>query len=266
MHITVDQVTWGPPGQPDILRDVSLTAETGEVIGVIGPNGAGKSSLLRCVYRRYKPRSGRVLLDGRDLWSMTARESAQRIAVVLQEMPADFQLTVEDIVQMGRIPYHGLWYADAAKDIRLATSALTQLGLGHLASRPFATLSGGEKQRTLVARAFVQQPDLLILDEPTNHLDIRYQLEVLALVRSLGITVLATVHDLNLAAIYCDRLYLMRDACMVASGPPATVLTPEMIRTVFGVTALVDERPVTGQTRVTFTSSPTQWEAQNWHE
>ncbi len=263
MYITVDRVTWGPPGQPDILRDVSLTAGMGEVVGVIGPNGAGKSSLLRCVYRRYKPRTGRVLLDGRDVWAMTARESAQRIAVVLQEMPADFHLTVHEIVEMGRIPHQGLWHADSADDIRLATDTLTQLGLGHLTSRPFATISGGEKQRALVARALVQQPDLLILDEPTNHLDIRYQLEVLGLVRSLGITVLATIHDLNLAATYCDRLYLMHEARIIASGSPSAVLTPEIIHTVFGVTALIDAHPLTGHVRVTFTPNPTRWEAQH---
>jgi iron complex transport system ATP-binding protein len=125
MRVTVDRVTWSPQGQPEVLRDVSLTAETGEVVGVIGPNGAGKSSLLRCIERRNKPQTGRVLLDGCDVWAMRARESAPRTAVVLQELPPDFHLTVHEIVQMGRIPYHGRWHGDSAEDIQITNATLT---------------------------------------------------------------------------------------------------------------------------------------------
>ena len=251
LRMEVRGLDWGAAAQR-ILDGIDLDAAPGGFVGVIGPNGSGKSSLLRCIFRLHRPWRGRVALDGRDLREMTPRQTARRVAVVLQEQPAEFGLSVREVVQMGRIPHKSLFAADTVEDRHLVDEALRRVGLAEVAGRRFETLSGGEKQRALVARAVVQQPRLLILDEPTNHLDIRYQLELLDLVRGLGVTVLAALHDLNLAALYCTRLYLMDRGRMIRDGAPAQVLTRELIRSVFGVDVIVDPHPLTRRPRVTY--------------
>ncbi|MFQ5958511.1 MAG: ABC transporter ATP-binding protein [Alphaproteobacteria bacterium] len=251
MRVEVHDLEWGPAAER-ILRGISLEVEPGRVIGIIGPNGSGKSSLLRCVYRFYRPTAGSVLTDGRDVWRMSARESARQTAVVVQETPADFGLTTQEVVQMGRAPHKRLFERDTVEDRRFVAVALEQVDMAGFAERRFETLSGGEKQRVLVARAIVQEPRLLVLDEPTNHLDIRYQFEVLKLVRGLGISVLTAVHDLNLAAAFCDRIHVMSQGRIVAEGTPDKVLTPMLIRQVFGVEAIVDAHPKTANPRITF--------------
>src|SRR5690606_16162082 len=180
----------------------------------------------------------------------TPRWSARRIAVVLQEFPQDFGLCVSDVVAMGRTPHQGLFDSDSREDRLLIAEALEQVGMSAYAQLTFANLSGGEKQRVLLARALVQQPGLLILDEPTNHLDPRYQLELLQHLRSLGLSTLASFHDLNLAAAFCDRLYVIREGAIVTSGTPVEVLTAELLQWVFGVPALVDEHPRSEERRV----------------
>jgi iron complex transport system ATP-binding protein len=234
------------------LQDIDLHVGEGEFVGVIGPNGSGKTSLLRCAYRSSEPASGRLGLDGEDLWKQTPRWSAQRIAVVLQEFPQEFGLSVNDVVAMGRTPHKGLFDGDSAEDAALVAQALKRVGLSALARQFFATLSGGEKQRVLLARALVQQPGLLILDEPTNHLDPCYQLELLRHLRSLGVSTLASFHDLNLAAAFCDRLYVVSGGRLVASGTPAELLTAELLQHVFGVQALVDQHPLHPYPRITW--------------
>ncbi|KVT23055.1 ABC transporter ATP-binding protein [Burkholderia ubonensis] len=249
--LSIDRVSWSPAGVPTVLDTVSLAVGAGEFVGLVGPNGSGKTSLLRCVFRYTRPDGGSVALDAQDVWRMRPRAVARRVAVLQQETPDDFGLTVDELAWMGRTPHKGMFDADTADDARIVERALHDVGLLARRAQPFASLSGGEKQRALLARALVQQPELLLLDEPTNHLDLRHQLELLARVRRLGIPTLATIHDLNLAAAYCDRLYVLAHGRVVASGAPDDVLTEDRLRDVFGVAALVDRHPVTGRPRVT---------------
>lgn len=176
--------------------------------------------------------------------------------MVLQEFPEAFGLTVAEVVAMGRTPHKGLFDGDSAADRAIARQALESVGLLGFEAHAFATLSGGEKQRVILARALAQQPQLLILDEPTNHLDPRYQLELLQRVKRLGIGTLASIHDLNLAAAFCDRLYVIDHGHIVASGTPEQVLTVTLLREVFGVDALVDQHPLSGYPRITWITQP----------
>ncbi|ELK40719.1 heme ABC transporter ATP-binding protein [Brevibacillus agri] len=237
-----------------ILRDVSLTVRSGEFVGLIGPNGSGKSTLLKSIYRALEPRSGFISLDGADVYQLTARQNAQRMAVVRQESSIEFDFTVMEIVMMGRSPHKRLFQTDTPADSRICEEALERVGMQAYASRSFFSLSGGEKQRVLIARALVQQAEFLVLDEPTNHLDVRYQLQVMDLVKTLGITVFSSLHDLNIAAMYCDRLYVIRDGELVASGTPEEVFEPGLIRDVFGVETEVVTHPITGKKHVYFFS------------
>lgn len=239
-------------GARRLVRDVSLTAHPGEVIGLVGPNGSGKSSLLRGVYRVLRPAEGHVHIDGADAWSLPVRRLARSVAAVVQESGTDFDLSVRQVVAMGRTPHQGLLSGDTAEDARLIDEALTAVHVSELADRPFDRLSGGERQRVLIARALAQRPSLLVLDEPTNHLDIRHQLDVLGALRRLPATVLVALHDLNLAAYYCDRIYVLRDGEVTASGPPADVLTPQLLADVYGVASEVTVHPRTGAPHVTF--------------
>lgn len=251
MNVQVQGAQWGIDAVA-IVDSIDLHADTGEFIGVIGPNGSGKSSLLRLIYRMMKPDAGFIALDERDIWAMSARETAQAMAVVAQERASDFDFTVEEVVMMGRTPHKGLFDGDTAADAKLVNDALRRVGVLAFAERTFSTLSGGEKQRVLVARALAQCAKVLILDEPTNHLDIRYQFEILELVRALGITVIAALHDLNMAACFCDRLYLLDAGKVVAQGKPETVLTSAHIERVYRVFAEIETRISTGKIYIVF--------------
>ncbi|GAA4118667.1 ABC transporter ATP-binding protein [Aminobacter aganoensis] len=249
--LELDGVSWGPRASRPILEPVSLAVAPGEMLAIVGPNGAGKSSLLRCLYRYHKPISGTVRLDGTDIWKMKPRDCARRIATVLQESASDFGLTVAEIVELGLTP-HVTSFGTGDDDYDHVEAALDLLGLTALAARDFNSLSGGEKQRVMIARALVQRPDLLILDEPTNHLDIRHQLEVLELLGNLGCTVIVSLHDLALASAHADRVLVMDAGRAVACGAPADILTPERIRQSFSVGATLDDHPVTGRPRFSF--------------
>ena len=251
MRLQVDRVNWSIEGK-QILRDVSIAVEPGSITGLIGPNGSGKSSLLRCIYRALRPDSGTITLDGDDLWRLDSRETARRIAVVLQEYPSDFQFTVGEIVSMGRNPHKGMFDRDTATDRGIIRDALARVGLAGFSHRNFNTLSGGEKQRVMIARILTQQASFLVLDEPTNHLDIRYQLETMELVKGLGLTTLAALHDLNIAATYCDYIHVIDKGQIVASGRTDEVLLPRLIEDVFGVGARVGTDPLTGRPWLNF--------------
>ena len=231
--LTLEQISWGG----GILKPVSLSLGPGRVLAVLGANGAGKSTLLRLIYRYYKPQAGRALLDGQDIHALPARAVAQRVAAVLQEQPTDFALTVAEIVALGRAPHRRALSGPSERDAHIVGHALQRLSLMEFAQRPFGTLSGGERQRVMVARALAQEPGLIVLDEPTNHLDIRHQLEVLRLVRGLGATVVASLHDLNLVQGFADDLLVLQDGCALAFGPVAQVLTPDLVARAFGVRA-----------------------------
>ena len=251
MNLDVKDISWEIDAT-QIIDRIRLHVETGEFVGVIGPNGSGKSSLLRLIYRLMKPSAGFVTLNERDLWSLTARETAQSMAVVAQERTSDFDFTVEEVVMMGRTPHKRPLDRDTTDDRALVSDALRRVDLSAFAHRLFHTLSGGEKQRVLVARALAQKARILILDEPTNHLDIRYQLEILELVKSLNVTTVGALHDLNLAAAYCDRLYLLQTGRIVAEGKPAEVLTSAQIGSVYGVKAEVEIGAATGHLHIVY--------------
>jgi iron complex transport system ATP-binding protein len=232
-------VTWGPKRAPAILHDISFALAEGEVLAICGANGAGKSSLLRLLYRHQAPLSGTVILEGRDLWNTPAREAARIVAAVLQEQPTDFALTTRDIVALGRLP-HRQGMGPGTRDRAITDAALVRMDLSNLADRRFGTLSGGERQRVMVARALAQEPRILVLDEPTNHLDIRHQLELLCLLRGLGLAVVCTLHDLTLAAEFADRVLILDQGRVIADAPPDAALTEATIARAFRVLPRID--------------------------
>lgn len=232
-------VTWGPKRAPAILHDISFSLAEGEVLAICGANGAGKSSLLRLLYRHQAPLSGTVLIEGRDLWLTPPRVAARTVAAVLQEQPTDFALTTRDIVALGRLP-HRQGMGPGTRDKAITDAAMVRMDLAHLAERRFGTLSGGERQRVMVARALAQEPRILVLDEPTNHLDIRHQLQLLRLLRGLGLAVVCTLHDLTLAADFADRVLILDQGRVIADAAPHDALTEPVIAQAFQVIPRID--------------------------
>ncbi len=251
MKLTIEDVTV-TLDSTTIITDAALTVETGEFVGLVGPNGSGKSTLLRTIYRALRPVLGVVRIGNDDVWTLSARASAQRTAVVVQESTPDFTLEVLDVVSMGRNPHKGPFDRDNTTDEHICRDALERVEMNEFAERDFATLSGGEKQRVYVARAIAQESRVLVLDEPTNHLDIRFQLELLDLVRSLGVTTIAAMHDLALTAGHCDRIYVLEHGSIVGHGPPGDVLTTDLVARVFGVRLHHWTDPDTGRTHLSF--------------
>ncbi|WP_199442094.1 ABC transporter ATP-binding protein [Umezawaea beigongshangensis] len=239
MSLVVDGVSLSVGGRR-VLHDVSLTVADGAFAALVGPNGSGKSSLLRTVFRARRPETGRVLVDGADVWRLTAGRAARLTGVLLQEQHDGFEFTVEETVAQGRTPHLSGFDRLDREDRLVVAEVLDRTGLAPLAARPLAELSGGERQRVLLARALAQRPRLLVLDEPTNHLDVRHQLEFLELVRGLGVTVVAALHGLELAAAYADTVVVLDGGRVTASGTPRDVLTQDVLRSTFGVDSAVD--------------------------
>jgi iron complex transport system ATP-binding protein len=233
-------------GKRRIVNGVDIAVPNGSFVGLLGPNGSGKSTILKTLYRVHRPSGGQILLDGADLLAMKPRDVAQRVAVVAQESTVEFDFTVLEMVMIGRTPHKRVFDRDDEADRTVVLRAIERVSCDHLVERSFNTLSGGEKQRVLIARAIAQGADHLILDEPTNHLDIRYQMEILELVSELNVTVLAALHDLSLAALFCDTVYLLADGLIVTGGPPASVITIETVRHAYGADVLIVEHPETG--------------------
>jgi len=236
-----------------ILDGAGVRADPGRVVGLIGPNGSGKTSLLRCAAALTAPDEGEVTLDGADLHAMRRRAVARRLAFVEQDADTEVELELREVVLLGRTPHRGALEPDTAEDLALVADALERTGLTGRERQPWHTLSGGERQRARIARALVQRPEVLLLDEPTNHLDIAHQLELLELVRSLDLATVAALHDLNLAAAFCDEIVVLAEGRVVATGTPSSVLTPELIGSVYDVQATVGEHPLTGTPTITFT-------------
>ncbi|MDQ2623731.1 MAG: ATP-binding cassette domain-containing protein [Actinomycetota bacterium] len=255
MELSAREVSWGAGGRV-IVDGVSFSVPAGSVTGLLGPNGAGKSSLLRLLAGVAVPDGGAVLADGADVHRAPRRERARTMALLEQETHPSVPLTVLDVVLLGRIPHRSGWSlpraADDAHDDALARTHLAKVGLGGFDGREFSTLSGGERQRVQVARALAQEPRILLLDEPTNHLDVAAQLSLLSLVRGLGLTTVAALHDLNLAAGWCDHVVVLDSGRVVADGAPREVLTPELIERVYGVRSHVLEHPGTGRPLIAF--------------
>ena len=236
-----------------LLDGVSLHADRGELVGLIGPNGAGKSTLLRAISGILRYRGGAVRLEGRNLRSLSSKDVAADLALVPQIAPYTHGFTVIELVLMGRYPHLRRFEIEGKEDNRIAREAMQLMEVDHFADRTLDTLSGGERQRVFVARALAQQPRILLLDEPTSNLDVLHQLKVFDLVRQLaddGLTAVAAIHDLNMAARYCDRLMLMSGGQTLAEGTPEEVLSPETIETAFGVNSSVYRDPATGSLAV----------------
>ncbi len=251
--LEVRDVSWAPPKMADlVLHTTSFSLAAGRVLGVVGPNGAGKSSLLRLLYRFQQPTTGQVLVGGQDVWAMPARVAAQKIAAVLQEQASAFGLSVSEIVHLGRTPHRSGFARSGAQDAQIVERVLHQLDLNSLAHRDFGTLSGGERQRVMVARALAQDPEVLILDEPTNHLDVRHQLEIVSLIRNLGLTIVVSLHDLNMAAGVCDDVLVLKHGRVQGFGPPERLLTDALVSDTFHVEAQRELLAVSGTSHFSF--------------
>lgn len=236
--LVAEDISWTPKKSlPRILHPVSFQLEPGQVMGVVGPNGAGKSTLLRMIYHHQQPTSGRILVEGEDIWALSHRAAARKVAAVLQEQPGAFGLTVHEIITLGRTPHRSGVSGSGAQDAEIIGAAIKRMDLEGLAHRDVGTLSGGERQRVMVARALAQQPQVLVMDEPTNHLDIRHQLEILSLIRTLGLTIVVSLHDLNMAAEVCDVVLLLENGHCKGVGPPDEVLSEARVSQTFRVAA-----------------------------
>lgn len=238
MKISTKEISSTIAGK-DILKNISVQAEGKKFIGILGPNGSGKSTLLKCIYRTLKPSGGMIELDDRELSHISIKESAKKMAVVAQHSHYSFDFNVSEVVLMGRSPHKKLMERDTEEDYRIVDEALAAVDMLEFRERSFSTLSGGEQQRIILARALAQKTECMILDEPTNHLDIKYQLQLLDIVKSLNITTIAAIHDLNIASMYCDYLYILKEGEIVCEGVPAEVLTPQIIKEVYEVDAEV---------------------------
>jgi iron complex transport system ATP-binding protein len=255
MSLRLDDLRWSV-GERAILDGVTATAPGGRLTGLLGPNGAGKSSLLRGLAGVLVPDAGRVSLDAADLLALPRRDRARRVALVEQEADASVPLTVAEAVALGRIPHASRWGGTTPADESAVRSALAEAGVAELADRALGTLSGGERQRAHLARALAQDPRLLLLDEPTNHLDVHARIELLDLLARLtdrGVTVVAALHDLNLAAAACDHVILLDGGRVVAEGDVEDVLRPEVLEPVYRVRCHQLRHPVTGRPVLTFT-------------
>ena len=251
--VAVDGIKFGYSG-PAVLHDVNVTLAPGDLAALIGPNGAGKTTLLNCINGLVRPETGLVRLHGRELGTLNSRQRARTVATVPQESHIPFAYRVREIVALGRSPYLGFWGGLSEGDHRTIDQVLCQTETVELQARRFNELSGGERQRVIIALALAQQPRILLLDEPTTHLDLAHEIEILNLVRSVNredkVTVLASMHDINLAAAFFRRIIVIKDGGLVADGTPTGVLTPELMAAVFRVEADVVTDPITGQPRV----------------
>lgn len=253
MDVSVKDVTTSIDHK-QLLRGMNLTIQSGEVVGIIGPNGSGKSTLIKNMSRIIPPDTGLISLAGGNIFDISSRRLAQNLAVVSQESTVNFDFTVKEIVLMGRSPHKGFLESDTKYDEEVIDTALEKVGIREFAQRSFDTLSGGEKQRVMIARAIAQEAKVLLLDEPTNHLDIHHQIQIMDLIQELNITVIAALHDLNIAAAYCDRIYVVQKGEIVAHGTPERVLTTTLLKDIFQVRADVKVHPLTNKIHITYLS------------
>lgn len=251
MNLNAEHVSVSLTGV-DIVRDISIKVENKQFVGIIGPNGCGKSTLLKSIYKVIKPQKGTVFLGNKDVIRSSARIVSKDMGVVGQFNDLSFDFTVQEMVMMGRTPHKQLMEADNMQDYKIVADALERVDLTEYADRSYLTLSGGEKQRVILARAIAQRPKFLVLDEPTNYLDIKYQIQILTVVKSLNIGVLAALHDLPMASVYCDMLYVIKGGKMIASGSPKEVLTKKLIRQVYEIDCEIYTNPITGDLAIAY--------------
>jgi iron complex transport system ATP-binding protein len=249
--IIVDDISSGYGGEEDILHDISFSLGEGEFLGIIGPNGSGKSTLLKSIAGILNLSKGIVKIDDLDVSKVSPKEMAKTLGVVPQETAISFDYSVFDIVMMGRHAYIGRFSRESANDVEIVNQAIDKCNLRHLAERSVNEISGGERQRVIIARALAQQPKVLLLDEATSHLDINHQMEILNLIKDLsGVTKIGVFHDLNLASQYCDRLILLNHGKVCSSGPPNKVITQKNLSEFYGINAVVAVNPITKKPKI----------------
>ena len=237
-------------GNERILDQISLEIKEGEFVGLVGPNGCGKSTLLKHIYRTYKPKGQTVFLDGKDIMDLSAKKLAGELAVMAQENQLEFDFTVRDMVMFGRYAHKKFLEGDTAKDRELCEKCLREVGLSGYEIRSYLSLSGGEKQRVLLARVLMQESRYIVLDEPTNHLDVSYQYQIMDILKKQNVTLFSSIHDLNLASLYCDKIIFLYQGKIVDYGTPEEVLTKENIRKYFGIEAQVTRNAATGKMQI----------------
>jgi iron complex transport system ATP-binding protein len=256
MTVIAQNLVWGVRRRKTIVNDVSLTVAEGETLGLIGPNGSGKSSLLRLLSGLKAPQTGRVEILGQDIARISRKILARHLAFVQQNATTDTNVSVLDVVRLGRTPHRSALAGWTATDEAAVALALDRVDMADRRAQPWQTLSGGERQRIHIARALAQSPRVMFLDEPTNHLDIHHQIEILRLVRKLDLTSVVALHDLNLAAMFCDRIVVLEGGAVVARGKPAEVLTGTLLRDVFQVDAEVFPESDTGRPHIRLKPDP----------
>lgn len=239
----------------EVLHEISLRVNEGELIGIIGPNGCGKSTAVKCIFAMLHPDSGNIIINNSDAAKMTHREISKQVAVVGQEIETEFDFTVKEVVAMGRYPYKKLFEADSREDFAIVDEAIKTVDMQEYRDTNFRHLSGGEKQRVLIARALAQKTGFLILDEPTNHLDIKHQLQIFETIREQKITTLAVMHDMNLASMFCDRIYVFKNGRNYADGMPKEIFTQGLIKDVFNVNSYITMPKCTGTPHPVFIST-----------
>lgn len=255
-------------GEKRVLQDVTLTVTKGEFFGILGPNGSGKSTLLNLIDGIRLPCEGEIRLKGIAPGKMQRKDVARLVAVVPQEASWVFPLTVEEVVLMGRTPHIGRFAFESERDLAVARSAMEATDILSFAARLMEALSGGERQQVLIARALAQEPEIILLDEPTSSLDIAHQIRTFDLIRSLsrsaGLTVVSITHDINLAALYCDRIALLQEGRLHSLGRPGDVITESNISEVYRVNVVVDHHPLTGLPRVSLLGSHSPGQGSRW--
>jgi iron complex transport system ATP-binding protein len=235
-----------------IIDAISLEVQKNEFVGLVGPNGCGKSTLLKNIYRIYRPDTGKVYLDGNEIQTIKDKAFAKKMSVMVQENNVAFDLTVLDMVMLGRYAHKKMLQDSSKEDRAIAEKCIEEVGMKGCEARSFLSLSGGEKQRVLLARALSQEAELIVLDEPTNHLDIQFQYQVMNILKRQDVTVFTSVHDLNIAALYCDRIVVLKKGKLVTIGTPEEVIRPEMIRYLYGMESEVRINKLTGRPQIQF--------------
>ncbi len=250
-NIQVEKLSFAYENNP-IFSEIDLQVKNKQFIGLIGPNGCGKSTLLKNVYKMHSPNGGDIYLNGTSINAYKSKDFAKLMSVVFQESNHQFDFSVAEIVQMGRYAHKKILDTGNNHDLKIVKNAIERVGLVDFENRSFLSLSGGEKQRVLIARALAQESKVIVLDEPTNHLDIKYQLQIMELLKSLRITTFAAIHDFNIAAQYCDYLYIMKDGAVYSHGKPEKVLNETMFKEVFEVQSHIQTNPYTNKLHVSF--------------
>lgn len=234
MEIIIKNVSFSHK-KVNILKNIDMKINNGEFIGIVGCNGSGKSTLLKCIYKVLNVTDGEIFVDDKEINDYSRREFAKKIAVVTQHNNYQFDFSVKDIVLMGRAPYKKALENDTKQDLEILEKALYDVGITHLIDRKYSTLSGGEQKRVVLARALVQETDCIILDEPTNHLDVTHQYKIMELLKNIGKTTVVAIHDLNIAARFCDRVYVLKKGEIAGIGTPKELFTRKWIKEIYDI-------------------------------